>query len=606
MPDLRPTSRRAAAALAAILALACSGRSSGGGGDHAGGSSGGGATAPSITADPASQTAAVGDPAAFDVAAAGTDPLVFQWRLGGAPISGATSATLTLPSVQLSDAGTYTVTVSNSAGAVTSNPATLTVIAPGSNARYALAGFATTDGGTTGGGELAETDAAYVKVTTPLELATAIARANKTAGAVKVIEIMNDLDLGWNEVGAAVQTLASTPFRQHATPLLHPVLLSSGVSIVDVKAKSGLTIFSANGSTLRHATLNVKGTSNIIIRNLRFDELWEWDESTKGNYDRNDWDFIDLGNGSQVHHVWIDHCTFTKAYDGILDIKGGSYAITLSWNRYVGDDGATGGSSFVRKQLAALEASACGAGCPMYTFLRASGFTVDDIAAIHRGHDKTHLIGATELSAENALFTVTMHHLWFQNPWDRLPRLRAGNVHAYDLYVDDSAELAAHYMRDARAAALSSAAQGTLNGTYNFDPPLNGSISTEGGAVLIEKSVYLDSLWPLRNNQKDPANAAYTGKIAALDTLYVFHDAAGVATTVRGNSTDAGNPLGPSQAAIIPFSWSPPAGTSWTSTTALPYSYTTDDPASLQAILSAGAGAGVLTWPKANWLKTSY
>ena len=43
---------------------------------------------------------------------------------------------------------------------------------------------------------------------------------------------------------------------------------------------------------------------------------------SKGNYDKNDWDFIDLGNGGTVTNIWLDHCTFTKAYDGIVDIKG--------------------------------------------------------------------------------------------------------------------------------------------------------------------------------------------------------------------------------------------------------------------------------------------
>ena len=121
---------------------------------------------------------------------------------------------------------------------------------------------------------------------------------------------------------------------------------------------------------------------------------------------------------------------------------------------------------------------------------------------------------------------------------------------------------------------------------------------TEGGAVLVEKSVYLDCLSPLRNNQTDVTNPVYTGKIKALDTLYLFHNANGTITSVRGDSTDAGNPLGPFQAPVIPFSWS--------GFTTLPYAYTQDDPAALLAMLQTGAGAGVLTWSKANWLKTSY
>src|SRR6185437_467278 len=105
----------------------------------------------------------------------------------------------------------------------------------------------------------------------------------------KVIEIMNDLNLGWNEIGPDVQNLSSSPFNPAATPQLHPVLLQTGVSKLDIKYKNGgLTIFSANGATIRHCTFNIKSTHNIIVRNLKFEEMWEWDEATKGQYDKND------------------------------------------------------------------------------------------------------------------------------------------------------------------------------------------------------------------------------------------------------------------------------------------------------------------------------
>ncbi len=555
------------------------------------------ATPPSITTQPASQTVTAGSSVTFSVAATGTSPLSYQWKLGGSNISGATAASYTIASVQSANAGSYTVTVTNSAGSVTSNAAILTVNAGGSNALYNLTGFATRGSGTTGGGIVAETDTTYKKVTTPLEFANAIILSNKTAGAVKVIEIMNDLNLGWIEIGSAVQTLSSTPFRAHAAPKLHPTLIATGVSILDIKAKSGLTIFSANGATIKHCNFNLKGTSNIIIRNLKFDEMWEWDEASKGNYDSNDWDFITLSNGSAATNVWIDHCTFTKAYDGIVDQKAGTQNVTLSWCRYIGDDGATNSNSSVRRQLAALEASR--SSYAFYNFLRTNGFSVEDIVQIIQAHDKMHLMGSNSLDSANATLSATFHHLWVQTVWDRcVPRLRAGNVHNYNLYVDDSLGLVARRLRDARAAALSTSLRNTLNSTYSFLPFLNGSVCTEGGAVLVEKSIYKDCLYPLRNNQTDVTDPAYTGKIKAVDTLYSFLNADGTTTTVRGDSTDSGNPMGPFQAPIIAFSWN--------GFSSLPYAYTLDDPANLPAILAAGAGAGRLTWTKDNWLKTTY
>lgn len=464
---------------------------------------------------------------------------------------------------------------------------------------FDLQGFAKLGGGTTGGGVIPETDEAYRKCATPLEFVTAIRDSNKKAGMVKVIEITADLNLGWNEIDAATKALASTPIRCHALPKLHPTLIASGVSLLDIAAKNGLTIFSAHGATLKHVTLNIKKTSNIIIRNLKFDEMWEWDEATKGDYDSNDWDFMVMSNGGAVTNVWIDHCTFTKAYDGIADMKKGTQHVTFSWCRYVGDDGATNPKSHVRLQIAALETDR--ESHPFYNFLRTHGFSTEDIVRIVQGQDKGHLMGATKKAPENNLLSATFHHLWFQNVWDRcVPRLRGGQVHNYNIFVDDSTALAARRLRDTRADAMPPAARTTLNETYSFNPFLNGSISTEGGAILVEKSVYQDCLWPLRNNQADVDDPTVTGKIKAIDTIHVMHDTDGKGTTVRGDSTDAGNPLGPFQAAVIPFSWNTPDGSR-------PYpAPPMDDPAELPKILAAGAGAGVLHWPKENWLKTLY
>ncbi|HTL67012.1 MAG TPA: endo-1,4-beta-xylanase [Lacunisphaera sp.] len=84
-------------------------------------------TLPSITTQPSSQTATVGGNLSFSVTATGTAPLTYQWKLNGADISGATSSSYSISNVQASQAGNYTVTVSNVAGAVTSTTATLTV-----------------------------------------------------------------------------------------------------------------------------------------------------------------------------------------------------------------------------------------------------------------------------------------------------------------------------------------------------------------------------------------------------------------------------------------------------------------------------------------------
>lgn len=88
------------------------------------------ATSISITAQPKDQTVAAGQAVTFSVSATASLPLSYQWQFNGANILGATSSTLTLPSVQASNAGNYRAVVSNSAGTVTSAAATLTVTVP--------------------------------------------------------------------------------------------------------------------------------------------------------------------------------------------------------------------------------------------------------------------------------------------------------------------------------------------------------------------------------------------------------------------------------------------------------------------------------------------
>lgn len=92
--------------------------------------SGGGGTAPSITAQPTSQTVVQGGNTSFTVTASGTAPLSYQWRLGGATVASATNSTLNLSGVTTGQAGSYTCVVTNSAGSVTSSVATLTVLVP--------------------------------------------------------------------------------------------------------------------------------------------------------------------------------------------------------------------------------------------------------------------------------------------------------------------------------------------------------------------------------------------------------------------------------------------------------------------------------------------
>ena len=83
--------------------------------------------APTITSQPQSVSVTIGQRADFSVTATGSGVLAYQWKKDATAIAGATNPTFSIASVQSADAGAYTVTVSNSAGAAASGAATLTV-----------------------------------------------------------------------------------------------------------------------------------------------------------------------------------------------------------------------------------------------------------------------------------------------------------------------------------------------------------------------------------------------------------------------------------------------------------------------------------------------
>ena len=83
--------------------------------------------APAIATQPASLTVNAGASATFTVVATGTPLPRFQWLKNGRELEDAASATFTINAATLNDAAVYTVKVSNSAGSVTSAPASLAV-----------------------------------------------------------------------------------------------------------------------------------------------------------------------------------------------------------------------------------------------------------------------------------------------------------------------------------------------------------------------------------------------------------------------------------------------------------------------------------------------
>jgi uncharacterized repeat protein (TIGR03803 family) len=117
-------------------------------------------SAPVILSQPSSQAAAQGATAIFTVKAAGNAPLFYRWQWNttnlsdGGNVSGSASNVLTLLNVAPSNAGTYSVMVSNALGSIGSSNAGLTVVsltAPGATLSTLYTFTGGMDGGTPNG-----------------------------------------------------------------------------------------------------------------------------------------------------------------------------------------------------------------------------------------------------------------------------------------------------------------------------------------------------------------------------------------------------------------------------------------------------------------------
>ncbi len=82
---------------------------------------------PALTLAPTTQTVSAGERIALSATASGTPAPTFQWQKNGVNVAGATASSLVIAAAAPSDAGTYSVTVTNAAGSVSSMPVLVTV-----------------------------------------------------------------------------------------------------------------------------------------------------------------------------------------------------------------------------------------------------------------------------------------------------------------------------------------------------------------------------------------------------------------------------------------------------------------------------------------------
>lgn len=244
-------------------------------------------TAPSITTQPSSSSVVAGSAVNFGVSASGTAPFTYQWRKDGVAIAGATSATYLINSTAISDAGSYTVIVTNSVGSVTSTAASLIVAAAATAPSItvqpislsimagASASFSVVVSGTSPFTYQWRKDGIAINGATSTSYTIGSASINDAANYTVVISnsagsvTSNAVALSVASPAPSIKTQPSALTINQGQNATFSVVLDTSGSYTYQWKKDGVAIPGATGSTLRlvNVTVYQAGIYSVIVAN---------------------------------------------------------------------------------------------------------------------------------------------------------------------------------------------------------------------------------------------------------------------------------------------------------------------------------------------------
>ena len=153
---------------------------------------------------------------------------------------------------------------------------------------FSVTGFA--EGKVKDRSQYKEGDPEYAVVTNDVEFLEALMGAKNNL--IEVIELRNNIYLGWNELsaeakeayGGSLIAAYKDSTLEKGAPVSNPSMVESGVSQVTISNTDSLTIFSENGNNIEHAEFKVEGVNDLIIRNINFYNVWDWDDQRTSGY----------------------------------------------------------------------------------------------------------------------------------------------------------------------------------------------------------------------------------------------------------------------------------------------------------------------------------
>lgn len=480
-----------------------------------------------------------------------------------------------------------------------------------SNSMFSVEGFAKNH--VNARDNLKETDDNYMVASNESEFLQGLnlARQNK----VNVIEVTNDLDLGWkslNEIDGNNGKTIYSKLRDKTdekkfggTTMTSSIIKETGISEVEINAKH-LTIFSKNNSTIKHAMFKIGSSEDIIIRNLSFDEIWQFEDSTDinlqniGDNDMKSWSYFKVNKSD---YIWFDHLTFGKAYDTLIDSENGSKGVTISWCKFLGGND----NEYYTNHMNELEEKYLNGTLEFvfYKYLRDSGLSFEDIFDLYKGQKKGFMIGAgvepyNSEWEDNKNLELTIVNTYLKDLQDRLPRVRGGSAHIYNVYLDNN-DIYETISRIKKYDIYNNLIKGLENKKWHFNLTNQAMVTTNGAGVKFQNSIFegVEDII-INNNQSEDwlgeptyyVNPLYTGSYLVEDCIYKVKDL----INYRGNSWDLESPFVSKRLTYLNFRWNTPSKS-------LPYDPTLIEMNDLKDILNQYAGAGKV---KIDWLKVNY
>jgi pectate lyase len=161
--------------------------------------------------------------------------------------------------------------------------------------------------------------------------------------------------------------------------------ISAGSQQISVSGNK--TIMGAGSGVKLDFGFTIAG-NNIIIKNL---------DMMNGGFNEGDTEGQDCITMNGRQNIWIDHCTFHEAMDGLVDPCKNSKFVTISY---------------------------------CYFYHQKTAVLIGDTDS-----DSTAQSNMSNSDKSLWSYTVTFHHNWCNDSYERNPRVRFGPVHMYNNYI---------------------------------------------------------------------------------------------------------------------------------------------------------------------------